>query len=86
MLAKVYFYTWAVIAAAFFLLLAAGEMSTSNLVLFGFIAFGMVFMGMIAVLPSSIAHPVEEAEPKLFEDARKPVKASIRHSAHVQQV
>ena len=86
MLAKVYFYTWVVIAAAFLLLVAAGEMSTINFVLFGFIAFGMVFMGMIAVLPGSITHPVADVEAKPVEAVQKPVKASLRHGAHVAQI
>ena len=82
MLAKLYVYTWVVIAAAFLLVTVAGAMSMFALVVFGFIAFGMVFMGMIAVLPAAVSHPTEMAETKTEKLSPKPVTATIQHGAH----
>jgi hypothetical protein len=82
MLAKLYVYTWAMIAALFLLFTVAGAMTVFNLVVFGFIAFGMVFMGMIAVLPSMVSHPLEETNPKAAKLSPKPITATIQHGAH----
>ena len=82
MLAKLYVYTWAVIAAVFLLFTVAGAMTMFNLVVFGFAAFGMIFMGMIAVLPSMVDHPVEEVSPKAAKVSSKSITAGIQHGAH----
>ena len=82
MLAKLYVYTWAVIAILFLLFTIAGSITMLNLVVFGFTAFGMVFMGMIAVLPSMVGHSPEEASPKAMKATSKPVTATIQHGAH----
>ena len=83
MLAKLYMYTWAVIAALFVLFTVTGTMTMlNNLVAFGFIAFGMVFMGMIAVLPSMVSHPTEAPKPKALIASPKPFTAAIQHGAH----
>ena len=79
MLAKLYIYTWTVITAAFLLFTLAGVMTEINLVIFGFIAFGMVFMGMIAVLPSMVSHPIAESKPIAAKASPKPVSAAIQH-------
>ena len=83
MLTKLYLYTWLVLAAAFILLFLAGSMTLNTLVIFGFIAFGMIFIGMIAVLPFMASHPTEKtAAPEPSRVLPKPVKASIQHGAH----
>jgi hypothetical protein len=82
MLTKVYLYTWLVLGAAFLLLFVAGSMNLNSLVIFGFIAFGMIFIGMIAVLPFIASHPTEKTAPEASRVLPEPVKASIQHGAH----
>jgi len=82
MLTKIYLYTWLVTAAAFVLLFLAGGMTMNTIVIFGFIAFGMIFMGMIAVLPVLAAHPNKEIAPEAPRVSARPVTASIPHGAH----
>jgi hypothetical protein len=82
MLTTIYLYTWLATAAAFVLLFLAGDMTMNTIVIFGFIAFGMIFMGMIAVLPDIAAHPNKEIAPGASRVSVKPVMASIPHGAH----
>lgn len=81
MLAKIYFYTWLVLAAAFVALYIAGAMTPTVIVVFGMFVFGMVFGGMIGVLPSVVSHPGPYAEATMkmpTEGAATP----IQHGAH----
>ena len=72
MLVKMYWTLWAVIAALALLVLITGNFTMLMLVVFGFVAFGMIFMGMMSVLPATVAHPAppEIPEPKV-EKARE---------------
>ena len=54
MLTKIYVGLWALFALALIAVFAMGSMSDAAIVVFGFLGFGMVFMGMISVLPSSV--------------------------------
>lgn len=54
MLTKLYITLWVVIAATFGGFYLTGNLTDVTTVIFGFISFGMVFMGMISVLPSSV--------------------------------
>ncbi len=60
MLVKIYWSGWALSAAAAILLFATGTLTMLAVVALGFIAFGLTFMGMMSVLPATIAHPVPE--------------------------
>jgi hypothetical protein len=82
MLTKVYLYTWLVIIAAWLLLFLAGSMTMNTIVIFGFIAFGMIFIGMIAVLPFMASHPTKKFAPEASRILPEPVKAPIQHGAH----
>jgi hypothetical protein len=75
MLAKAYLYSWFVIGATFVLVFVSGNMTALALVIFGFIAFGMVFAGMMNVLPGTIAdaHHAAKPEPVPTEPSRGPV-------------
>jgi len=53
---KLYWTLWAIIASIAVLLLATGNFTPLALIAFGFVSFGMIFMGMIAVLPSTVGH------------------------------
>lgn len=77
MLVRIYEITWIVIAVAAILALASGSMTPVVLVGFGFVVFGMVFMGMMGVLPSIYAHANHHDEPAPL---KKEVK-SARESA-----
>lgn len=54
MLTKVYFALWALIVLAAIGFFVTGNLTPMVEVVFGFIAFGMVFMGIISVLPTSV--------------------------------
>ncbi|MBK9154300.1 MAG: hypothetical protein IPM25_08805 [Chloracidobacterium sp.] len=56
MYAKIYWLIWTVLLAVAALFFVAGMMTPLVAVVFGFIAFGMVFMGMMSVLPSTVGH------------------------------
>ena len=56
MIVKIYALIWVVgiaAAAAFYLTGNLGPVAT---IVFGFLTFGTVFMGMIGVLPSAVGH------------------------------
>ena len=61
---KIYWTLWAIIAILAVLLFVTGNFTMLTLVAFGFVSFGMIFMGMIAVLPSTVGHHAPPKEPK----------------------
>lgn len=82
---KVYWMLWLVLAAAAAVLSFGGMMTMTTVVVFGFISFGMTFMGLMGVLPVVVSHPApEKAEPAPRKE--KAVKGHrLRHpvrSAH----
>jgi hypothetical protein len=54
MLTKIYFALWALYFVAGAVLFLTGNLTSIAIVVMGFIAFGMVFMGMMAVLPTAV--------------------------------
>jgi hypothetical protein len=76
---KLYGILWAILAFAVAATTITGNLSDMALVVYGFITFAMIFMGMISVLPMTIAHPVPKkvkAEPikkdaKVFVHSRR---------------
>lgn len=48
---------WAFIAMAAAITFLTGNFTEMSAVVFGFISFGTIFMGMIGVLPTMVAHP-----------------------------
>ena len=62
MLIKIYWYTWALFGAAAAVLWLTGTFTMLAGVVLGFVAFGLTFMGMIAVLPAMV-HPGLEEHP-----------------------
>jgi hypothetical protein len=59
MLVKGYYSLWVLSAVAAALMFATGNLTMLAVVVFGFIAFGLTFMGMISVLPVWATHPPE---------------------------
>jgi hypothetical protein len=54
---KVYFALWGLLFVAAAVIFLIGSMTPMTLVVFGFISFGMVFMGMMGVLPILVTNP-----------------------------
>ncbi|MFN3419049.1 MAG: hypothetical protein ACK42A_06895 [Pyrinomonadaceae bacterium] len=54
MYAKIYFVLWAIILAVFAVMYLLNLLTDIAVVVLGFIFFGMLFMGLISVLPSSV--------------------------------
>lgn len=59
MLVKIYWSAWALCAVASILLFVTGNFTMLTSVALGFIWFGLIFMGMMSVLPAAMAHPAE---------------------------
>ncbi|MEZ5344634.1 MAG: hypothetical protein R2681_03665 [Pyrinomonadaceae bacterium] len=56
MVEKLYLALWGIFFAAFALFFLTGFMTAAMVVGFGFVAFGMVFLGMIGILPHYVTH------------------------------
>jgi hypothetical protein len=56
-LTKVYFGIWAIVSIAAAILFLTGNITMMVITAFGFVAFGLVFMGMMGVLPAAVSHP-----------------------------
>ena len=56
MLTKIYAGLWIAVSAVALLLALTGNMTMLVSVVFGFIAFGLIFMGMMGVLPATVVH------------------------------
>ena len=56
-------------------LLLAGVFTMLTAVVFGFVAFGLVFVGMMCVLPGQVAHPTTEAA-KAPAEYKQPLAAN----------
>ncbi len=57
MIVKIYALIWAVGALAAGVMYLTGNFNSYVNILFGFLSFGAIFMGMIAVLPLTVTHP-----------------------------
>lgn len=62
MLVKLYWSVWAAFGLVAMILLLTGNISPMTIVVLGFVAFGLIFLGMMNVLPSIAAHPAASAE------------------------
>ena len=56
MIVKIYALIWVVGIAAAAVFYLTGNLTPVMKVVFGFLTFGMVFMGMMGVLPITVAH------------------------------
>lgn len=57
---RFYFSLWFIFAAAVVGISILGMTTMLSLVVLGFIAFGLTFIGMMCVLPSAVAHSHEK--------------------------
>lgn len=56
MVTKIYAFVWLLGALAAGVLYLTGNFNPYVNILFGFLSFGAIFMGMIAVLPLTVVH------------------------------
>lgn len=54
MLTKAYIFLWALFLLAAVGIFVTGNLTAMAVVVLGFVAFGMVFMGIISVLPTAV--------------------------------
>lgn len=78
MMVKIYGMLWVLLVVVAALFLLTGNLTPVAGVVFGFIAFGMVFMGMMGVLPSTVGHnaPVKEEKSEAVPVKEKAEKVS----------
>lgn len=74
MIVKIYLTIWAAFLIATIALFLTGNLTVLVLVALGFISFGMIFMGMMAVLPATISHP---APPRYIEAQPAAVRTKL---------
>jgi hypothetical protein len=89
MLTKIYQVSWLLAAIAAGLLFVSGNLSALTTVVFGFIAFGLVFAGMMIVLPATIAHPepvksIDQNRRRDSEKTRTVTGQQIRFGHHAR--
>ena len=82
MLVKLYWSIWFAVVLIAVGLLLTGNFAKEAAVVFGFISFGLVFMGMIGVLPSTVAHgpargKTSDEEVESFALARRVTNAEL---------
>lgn len=83
---KIYGFLWLAMGLTAALLFVTGNLTLTAAIAFGFVAFGLVFIGMIGVLPATVTHPqpkrlvVEEVRID-SADASARVR-SVRSSVH----
>jgi hypothetical protein len=61
MSSKFYWFLWAAFFLSAGVLWLGGAFTLTTLVVYGFIAFGLVFTGMMCVLPNVVSHPTNKA-------------------------
>ncbi|MFM9904324.1 MAG: hypothetical protein ACKVQJ_07115 [Pyrinomonadaceae bacterium] len=72
---KFYSFLWILYFVAAGVMWLGGALTMLAFVVFGFIAFGLTFMGMMCVLPSAVSHPTpQKAEMPKPERGFKPVQ------------
>ena len=59
---KAYKLTWLIFLVIAALTFLSGNMTPLVGVIFGHVVFGMIFMGMMVVLPTSISHPAPASQ------------------------
>ena len=77
---KFYGFLWVLFFAAAGIMGLAGALTMLSVVVFGFIAFGMVFTGMMCVLPGAVSHPApEKLQTPKHKNVSEPAKSRTAH-------
>jgi hypothetical protein len=77
-------YTWALIGVATLLVFATGNFTMLAASVLGFVVMGMLFMGMMNVLPIAISHPSHPAAEAAAVPA--PSKPAVSQTAYQESV
>jgi hypothetical protein len=73
MLPRSYGFLWVLFFASAAALWLGGAFTLTALIAYGFIAFGLVFTGMMCVLPNVVSQPAhKEAKPRRVKQAAAP--------------
>lgn len=73
---KMYGFLWLVFGVLAGILFVGGVFTLMTAVVFGFVAFGLTFMGMMCVLPGTVSHPPVKKESRPAAD-----KSPAHHAA-----
>lgn len=57
---KFYNFLWVLYFVSAVVMWLSGVLTMLAIVVFGFVAFGLVFIGMMCVLPGAVSHPTPE--------------------------
>lgn len=79
---KFYGLLWVLFGVSAGVLWLAGAFTMLTLVVFGFVAFGFTFMGMMCVLPGAVGHS-HETRAKASVPKKSPRKPSVAAASHV---
>lgn len=81
---RFYSYLWAIFGAAALLLWLVGAFTMMTAVVFGFTAFGLIFTGMICVLPANVHREVapKQAVPDAPVEAMVPRASLLPSTVH----
>lgn len=77
MLTKIYFRVWIAFLTLAAMLIIAGQFHGVTAVAFGFVSFGLVFSGMMFVLPFSISHA--EQQKSASDKPNRALGTTIKH-------
>ena len=74
MLVKLYWMVWGLFSVAAVIAFAAGSFTMLVATVFGFVAFGLTFMGMMGVLPAMVSHPSPVVKEKVETPNSQPAR------------
>ena len=78
---RFYWFLWVVYFVSVGVLWLGGAFTLTTLIVYGFLAFGLTFTGMMCVLPNVVSHPtVKKAKtprPARVERSPRPVSAPV---------
>ena len=86
MFAKIYFYLWLAILAIAGIFYQTGNMTDLTASVFWMIAFGMVFLGMMNVLPWTLEHKTAEPLPVKKEKSVEPATLAVPSGARTVRI
>ncbi len=77
---KFYSFLWVLYFVGAGVMWLGGVLTMLAVVVFGFVAFGLVFMGMMCVLPGAVSHPTtQEAKMPKQKKVMRPPEAKAVH-------
>lgn len=71
MFARIYAGLWAAFLLLVLLLFVTGNLTNTVSVSLGFVCFGLIFMGMMCVLPTTVTHHHHGEEPELAPEPNR---------------